>query len=717
VLEVAKAPPLANGPSNSLGRGPVRPPKSRRWSKRTKILLASAVAGLIVCSLAGAGYVVMAKPFRSKRADLVTHTVGYGRLELTIVERGFLESAKNTDIVCRVKARTQNTQTSTTIKWVIDEGSHVVHDRPREQVQSIIVWDPKTASYIEKPGNPDGTVRVMEVKDPETGRTVYSDLLVDLDESGLQEQLKDQKIVMDKAESDWVQAQQAYKIDEEKYKSDKKTAETNLELARIDLEKYQKGDFPQSLKDLDGKIKQAESDAEQQRDRAAWAQRMLKKGYYTVSQSDAEQSKLQSLELNLGSLTEQKRVLVDPQYGLKKRTETDYRNKMDVAALALKQVEAQWVATEVKDRTDRDTKKSIYDQGVAKYDEIKAEIKKCKLCAPSDGLVVYYVPEQTRWGVGRQAIIAQSEAVAENQKLMQIPDLAHMFVNTKVHEALVSRVHKGQPAAVRVDAAADRRLKAHVESVANTASQQDFFAADVKTYATKVMIDEELDNLKPGMQAEVTITIADALEHVLTVPIEAVVGAAEMGKTRKVFVLGPNGPEEREVVVGMSNDKEVEIRDGLKEGDEVVLNPRAIVGDKAKVHQPGAQNGSGEQGQGQAANGERQGNGGTRAGRQGNGGPGGEQGPGGRPGAGAGRNGGPSAPGATGGGPGGPGAGQGSGGFQMTPEQMKEIRKKLVSDFKALTPEKRKERLEKIPEQWRENVRKTLKDEGIDVPN
>ena len=43
----------------------------------------------------------------------------------------------------------------------------------------------------------------------------------------------------------------------------------------------------QQLKIFEGNIKQAESDVEQQRDRAAWAQRMVKKGYQTVSQAQA----------------------------------------------------------------------------------------------------------------------------------------------------------------------------------------------------------------------------------------------------------------------------------------------------------------------------------------------------------------------------------------------------------------------------------------------
>src|SRR5258708_30062325 len=72
------------------------------------------------------------------------------------------------------------------------------------------------------------------------------------------------------------------------------------------------------------------------------------------------------------------------------------------------------------------------------------EIKKCLILAPQDGLVVYYVPEQSRFGSGsQQSIVAQGEPVREGQKLMRIPDLSKMIVNTRVHEAMVSRV-KGE---------------------------------------------------------------------------------------------------------------------------------------------------------------------------------------------------------------------------------------------------------------------------------
>ncbi len=484
------------------------------------------------------------------RADILTAAVKKGKLAITVKERGMLESAENNDVTCRVKARTQNATVATTIKWVIDDGSHV------------------------KKG----------------------DILVELDDSGLVEGLKTQNIAVDKARSDWISADEQYKIQLSQNESDIQTKRTALELARIDLEKYEKGDFPQSLKDVEGRIKVAESDLEQQRDRAAWAQRMLKKGYYTVSQSDAEQSKLQSNELSLAKVVEERRVLTDPIYGLKKRTETDYKNKLSLAKDDLDRAEAQARANEVKARTDRDTKKSVLDQEVAKQVDLQEEIKKCKIYAPQDGLVVYYIPEQARFGMGsQQSTVAQGESVREGQKLMRIPDLHHMLVNTRVHEALVSNVRgemrdadnkivfRGQDARVRVDAYPDRDLKAHVKTVATVAAQSDWMSADVKMYVTMIAIDEELDGLKPGMSAEVTILVDKTLDDVLIIPIQAIMGTTSMGKKRYCWVRTPAGYEEREILVGASNEKEAEIRSGLKEGEEVVLNYKLLEEDRIKT--------------------------------------------------------------------------------------------------------------------------------------
>src|SRR5205823_6555830 len=141
-------------------------------------------------------------------------------LNLTVVERGALESADNREVTCRVKAGTKTA--ALTIKWVIDDGAHV------------------------KQGE-----RLMEI-----------------DDSALQDNLKAEKIVLDQARAAWVAAEEAYKIAMSQNETDIKSAEVDLQLKRIDLQKYTEGDYPQSLKDVEGRIKIAESDVEQQRDRS-----------------------------------------------------------------------------------------------------------------------------------------------------------------------------------------------------------------------------------------------------------------------------------------------------------------------------------------------------------------------------------------------------------------------------------------------------------------
>ena len=78
--------------------------------------------------------------------------------------------------------------------------------------------------------------------------------------------------------------------------------------------------------------------------------------------------------------------------------------------------------------------------------------------------------------------------------------------------------------------------------VGTVPSQQDWFSSDVKVYQTMVSIDEHLPGLKPGMTAEVTIFTDSHSDHALTVPIQAILGGADLGSKRKVYVLTPTGP-------------------------------------------------------------------------------------------------------------------------------------------------------------------------------
>ena len=115
-----------------------------------------------------------------------------------------------------------------------------------------------------------------------------------------------------------------------------------------------------------------------------------------------------------------------------------------------------------------------------------------------------------------------------------------------------------------------------MKSVATVAAQGDWMSADVKMYVTMVALDESLEGLKPGMSAEVTILVDKTVDDVLIIPVQTIMGTTAMGKKRYCWVKTPSGYEEREIEVGASNEKEAEIRSGLHEGDQIVLNYKVL---------------------------------------------------------------------------------------------------------------------------------------------
>jgi multidrug resistance efflux pump len=376
-----------------------------------------------------------------------------GNVISTIVERGALEAATVSDIVCRVKARTKGNATATTVKWVVDDGTSV------------------------KKG----------------------DRLVELDDSAIVEQILAQKVAHDSAVAARIQAEEDLKRAQKLGQVDVRLGEIAVRLAELELKK--------------------------------------------AAGADKEQREI--LELHI----ERARLQLE-------KTKADFRAKE-------KQAEA-----------DLRARVSLAEQEAARLADLEEERKNCVLTAPRDGFVIYYVPEQARFGSGAGiGIVAVGEPVREGQRLMQVCDLKRMQVRTRIHEALISRVRRGQKATVRVDAFPDKRLSGAVGQVATVASQQDWLAGDVKVYATTINLEEGIADLKPGMSAEVTILV-DERTGVVQVPVQAV--TYWHGKPR-CFVKTADGIEEREVVAGVSSDFAVEIKSGLKEGDLILRDPRAVL--------------------------------------------------------------------------------------------------------------------------------------------
>ncbi len=517
--------PVAHASRNARRASPVR--SSRRHRAARLLFMA---APLLLLASGGGLFVLPA--VQSSRSDLITHRVHPANLQLVFTESGTLQSAVNTDIVCRVRARSRGSMVASTLKWVIEDGSAVQ----------------------------------------------AGDLVAQLDDSGYEEDLKTQRMVLTRAESDWRQAEENFAIVASQCEGDIQSAKVALELAELDFQKYLKADYEQAHQDVLGRVSQAQSDVEMWRDRVAWSRRMLKKGYMTPNQVTVAGSSLANSDIALDNVREELRVL---ERFTKKRTVTDLEGKVAESRRCLDRVKSQALAKRLLAHVDCLAKKSIYEIEKARRAEIEQDLKNCTITAPHAGMVVHYTSEQSRYSSGsQQGVIAQGEPVREGQRLMQIPDLSHMEVWTQIHEAVLAHVHGGERVTVHVHAFPDLVLHGRVKYVSVVPSSREWWWADIKVYPAKIALDEPPVALKPGMTAEVTIEAERPLQHVLAVPAEAVLTPVKLCGLGKCYVTTPDGPQLRELTLGMNNTTMVEVKAGLEEGEEVVLNPATVIAEE-----------------------------------------------------------------------------------------------------------------------------------------
>jgi multidrug efflux pump subunit AcrA (membrane-fusion protein) len=475
-------------------------------------------------------YLILAR--HPAHSDLETYLVHYDTVQPTVVVRGDVESSETDDIVCRVRSWSGASTPATTVKWIIDNGTRVKRGQ----------------------------------------------LLVELDDSGLRERLKEKSVLLEQARADLVYSSENQKIVDSQNRIDLEAARGAAQLADLDLQKYVRGEYHQAEQDLQGRLSLAESDLEMWRDRVAWTERMVKKGFLSPGQSRAEEAHLESARLDLDKLREELRVL---EHYSKTRTVKDLGSKLVVARDEVQRTMVQSHAKSAQAAADQLSKLRIFQNRLRQVHDLEHDIAQCTILAPHDGLVVYAISSQARSGFA-SSLIAQGEPVREGQRLMYLPNLAKMQVEVGVHEALVAQVHAGQRATVHVDAFPDRVWKAHVRRVAAFASIENW-SQDLRVFRTQVVIDEPTEDLKPDMSAEVTISTGQPLEHVLTVPVEALVHSPLHGHHCTSFAMTPDGPEERDVVVSMHTDELAVVQSGLAEGEDIVLHPQAMISERNRA--------------------------------------------------------------------------------------------------------------------------------------
>lgn len=168
-------------------------------------------------------------------------------------------------------------------------------------------------------------------------------------------------------------------------------------------------------------------------------------------------------------------------------------------------------------------------------------------------------------GVVIERGVTQGEMVTPDKVLFTVSDLSSLWVVIDVYEKDLNRVKTGMEAKLRVTAYPDKTFKGRISYVGDVMDDKS------RTVKARVTIDNGGGFLKPGMFATVSMDAAKDSKDDNTIAIleEAVFLD---GSERYVFVREGDGKfVVRRLSVGSVSGGKIEIKDGLKAGDVVVI--------------------------------------------------------------------------------------------------------------------------------------------------
>lgn len=154
------------------------------------------------------------------------------------------------------------------------------------------------------------------------------------------------------------------------------------------------------------------------------------------------------------------------------------------------------------------------------------------------------------------------------EALYQIADLSSVWVIADVFEQDIGLIKNGAKATVNINAYPGKTFTGRVAYVYPTLNPE------TRTVPVRVELANAGGLLKPGMFAQVELPVG-ARGQVITVPVSAVIDSG----TRQIVLVdqGDGRFESREVKLGARSDTHVEVLDGLKDGEPVVVAANFLI--------------------------------------------------------------------------------------------------------------------------------------------
>jgi HlyD family secretion protein len=258
-------------------------------------------------------------------------------------------------------------------------------------------------------------------------------------------------------------------------------------------------------------------------------------------------------------------------------------------------------------KAQKDSADQHISQNQATLTRFADVLQKATYTAPYDGVI-------TNLPVREGETVVMGIQNSPGSTLMTLADMSVITAEVKVDETDIVNVHLGQPAEVTIDAIPKKIFHGTVSEIGDNAivrstgvatSQQTTASEEAKDFKVVVTVTDPPPDLRPGLSTTAKITTASR-NSVLAIPIQSlsvrtkaqleqekaapgsVHAAAPVSKdaskdqdqkevVQGVFVIRNKKAEFVPLTTGIAGTSDIEVVDGLKQGDEVITGSYKIL--------------------------------------------------------------------------------------------------------------------------------------------
>ena len=261
-----------------------------------------------------------------------------------------------------------------------------------------------------------------------------------------------------------------------------------------------------------------------------------------------------------------------------------YKAQLQAAQVSLKIAEKQYKRMQtLKKRNaasaeDLENAEDTYETAKSKVTELESTIKETeislstaetnlgytKITAPLDGTIVSIPVKQG------QTINAAMDTPA----IVQIADLTRMEILIEISEGDISNIKPGVKVTYSILADLNDVFETTLQSIdpgltllTNNEYTEVVDSSEAIYYYGRLIVPNDDGKLRIGMTTQNVIYVENA-ENVLTIPVTAV---KNNGSQKYVEILTDKGVQQRTIVTGVSDGLNIEVKEGVSEGNEIIL--------------------------------------------------------------------------------------------------------------------------------------------------